>query len=149
MKHKHDHGYKALFSHAGLLKELISTLDEIIAIVQKEQPDVCKEFIRWLYFTQGDNDTNTIASIEHAVTEVPEMLAAKLKRWQENILQQGIHQGMEQGIQEGLKKGMQKGIQKGIHEARIETAKKLKAKGFSTQEIADLTGLTAEEIEKL
>ena len=31
----------------------------------------------------------------------------------------------------------------------IDTARKMKAKGFATEDIADITGLTAEEIERL
>ena len=43
----------------------------------------------------------------------------------------------------------QDGKEKGKKEKAIETAKKMKKKGYESNEIAELTGLTKEEIEKL
>ena len=41
------------------------------------------------------------------------------------------------------------GEQKGRAEERLANARKMKAKGFSTEDIADITGFTPEEIEGL
>ena len=46
---------------------------------------------------------------------------------------------------DNFKKGEKSGIEKG----RIEAARKMKAKGFSIEDIMDVTGLTAEEIASL
>ena len=46
----------------------------------------------------------------------------------------------------GMKKGMEKGMEKGMAEANFKNARKMKSKGFSVEDISDITGLTPEEI---
>ena len=41
------------------------------------------------------------------------------------------------------------GFEEGRAEVKLEIARNMKAKGFSVQDISEITGLTAEEIEKL
>ena len=72
-------------------------------------------------------------------------------------LKQGMKQGMEQGMKQGMKQGIEQGMEQGIKEGReegrksekIELAKKMKNKGFSIQEIIDITELSKEEVEKI
>jgi len=54
-----------------------------------------------------------------------------------------------QGHQEGLEKGIQEGIQKGIQKKAADTAKALLKENMSTNKIAEITGLSVEEIKKL
>ena len=49
----------------------------------------------------------------------------------------------------GETKGLQRGMEKGVEKAKIEIAKKMKAKNMPIEEIVELTGLTKEEVEKL
>jgi predicted transposase/invertase (TIGR01784 family) len=44
---------------------------------------------------------------------------------------------------------MEKGLEKGRAEGKMETARNMKSKDFSIADIADITGLTKKEIEKL
>jgi len=60
-------------------------------------------------------------------------------------IEEGIAKGREEGIEEGIAKGREEGIEEGI---RL-TAKRLKAKGMTINVIADITGLNAEDIDKL
>ncbi len=59
----------------------------------------------------------------------------------------------EEGFKEGKVKGEAKGLAKGIIEGErknaLETAKKMKVKGYSIDEIATITGLSEEEVEHL
>jgi flagellar biosynthesis/type III secretory pathway protein FliH len=56
----------------------------------------------------------------------------------------------EEGHEEGLKKGLRKGRQEGRQEERKVLAKKLKTLGILTnKQIAEISGLTITEIEKL
>lgn len=72
-------------------------------------------------------------------------------------LEEGLKKGLEEGIQKGIEKGIQKGILKGIEEGievgRVEEKRgivqKMKSKGYPIEDIIDMTGLSAEEIEKL
>jgi len=85
------------------------------------------------------------------------MLATNLKKWEQELIQQGMQQGIFKGKQEGLQEGLQQGIFKGKQEGFYEgerrkalsTAKKLKQKGLTIQEIAEVTDLSVEEVEKL
>ena len=60
---------------------------------------------------------------------------------------------MEYRYEEGVEKGKQEGLIKGKQEGKLEglyqTATNLKKSGIDLQTIADCTGLTLEEVEKL
>ena len=45
-----------------------------------------------------------------------------------------------------LERGIQQGIQQGAKLNALETAKKMREKGFSIEEITELTGLSVEEL---
>lgn len=60
-----------------------------------------------------------------------------------------IEQANKKGWQEGVEKGIQEGIQKGQYQNSLRTAAKMKQKGYDHEEIAECTGLSMEEIEKL
>ena len=57
--------------------------------------------------------------------------------------------GYERGMQQGMQKGVQQGLQEGIQKEKIDIAKKLLSKHMSISDIAEITGLSKEEIEKL
>ena len=59
--------------------------------------------------------------------------------------EEGIQEGIQKGIQEGIQKGIQEGIQKGI----IANARKMKAYGLAWDMIAEITGLTIDEVKDL
>ena len=49
----------------------------------------------------------------------------------------------------GIQEGMQAGIAQGSHQAKLETAAAFKRFGFDIDKIAEGTGLSREEVEKL
>ena len=51
--------------------------------------------------------------------------------------------------EQGFAQGWKEGFEKGWKQAKIEIARKMKAKGLPVDLIAECTGLTAEEIEAL
>ena len=55
----------------------------------------------------------------------------------------------EQGLAQGLKKGEAAGLKKGEAQKQREIAKNLKALNLTKEQIAEATGLSAAEIEKL
>ena len=71
----------------------------------------------------------------------------------EEALEEGLAEGLAKGLAKGEAKGRAEGRAEGItagrSEATFEMAKKMKAKGFSTEDITDCTGLSVEEVEKL
>ena len=62
---------------------------------------------------------------------------------------EAFNDGILQGRNEGIAIGEERGISLGITQAKLETAKVLKSAGVSINLIADSTGLSIEEIEKL
>ena len=63
--------------------------------------------------------------------------------------EQGIEEGIKKGRAEGLKEGLAEGLAEGAQMQNLENAKRMKDKGYSSADIADITGLAIEEIEKL
>ena len=63
--------------------------------------------------------------------------------------EQGREEGLKQGREEGLKQGREQGREQGRISANLENARKMKAKGFSVSDIAEITGLTVEEIREI
>ena len=61
----------------------------------------------------------------------------------------GIEKGMAEGIEKGLAEGIEKGLAEGEHNKALEIAKAMKSKGFSADDIAQITGLAAKDIEDL
>ena len=69
---------------------------------------------------------------------------------------EGVQQGMQRGIQQGVQQGMQRGIQQGVQQGRQEGVQRMQAvvcnmlrEKADMDFISKVTGLSAEEIEKL
>ncbi len=60
-----------------------------------------------------------------------------------------IEKAEKKGLERGLERGLEKGIQIGIQNREIEIVKNALRKGLSISDISELTGLSAEEINKL
>ena len=61
----------------------------------------------------------------------------------------GFAQGIEQGIEQGMKQGIEQGIEQGKKSERLQNARKMIEKGIPPTDIADITGLSLEEINRL
>ena len=73
-------------------------------------------------------------------TEVQNMLLAAEK---------AAKKAREEGIAIGEERGISIGLSQGAQQAKLETARKFLAMGLSIEQVADGTGLSPEEIEKL
>ena len=71
----------------------------------------------------------------------------------EQGIEQGLEKGMEKGIEKGIEKGMEKGIEKGMEKGMEKKEKALVlnmlSKGLSVKDIANLTGLKAQQVVKI
>ena len=61
----------------------------------------------------------------------------------------GMERGLQKGLQQGLQRGMESGLKKGREEEKVCIARAMKAKGISSQMIAELTGIPEDEIADL
>ena len=64
----------------------------------------------------------------------------------EKSLKEGYY---EEGLKEGIKEGHVKGMEEGLVQKNKENAKKMKERGYTIEEIIEITNLSKEEIEKL
>ena len=80
-----------------------------------------------------------------------------LKYWkkcrQEQIRNEALEEGRDEGItigrEEGISIGLSQGITQGARDAKLETAKSMILRNISIDIVAECTGLSPEEIEKL
>ena len=67
----------------------------------------------------------------------------------EMLKQDTYDSGFSAGRNEGIAIGEERGISLGAYQKAVETAKKFLSMGLSVEQVADGTGLSVEEIEKL
>ena len=67
----------------------------------------------------------------------------------EQALKGGLEEGLAKGIAKGIEQGIEIGVNKGKKENSYDIARKMKQKGLSVDMIAECTGLSNSEIEKL
>ena len=60
-----------------------------------------------------------------------------------------ISSSRREAHEKGFKEGREEGMKEGREEERLKNARKMKAKGFTIEDIAEITGLAKEKIEKL
>ena len=72
-----------------------------------------------------------------------------MERARKQGLAEGHEAGKAEGIAEGESRGLAKGKAEGKTEGKLEIATAMKTKGLDIETIAELTGLSVEEIEKL
>ena len=65
------------------------------------------------------------------------------------VYQDALQEGEQKGWQRGLTKGLQKGWKKGKQEGKQEIALNLLKVGMSAEQVAQVTGLTVEQVRQL
>lgn len=69
-----------------------------------------------------------------------------LERAQKEGREQGLNQGLEEGRELGLEQGREQGLEQGLELARSQVILNAKKKGIDIEVIADLVGLSVEEV---
>lgn len=64
----------------------------------------------------------------------------------EQGLQEGIQQGIQQGLQQGIEEGIRQGVETGLLQERLRIVRKLREMDMPEESIAQLTGLTTEDL---
>lgn len=76
-------------------------------------------------------------------------LADGMAKGMEEGMAKGMEEGMAKGLADGLAKGMEEGMAKGELQRALAIARKMKQCGMSDQQIRELTGLSAEQMDRL
>jgi len=121
------------------------------------------------YMRQGlTRDKAIQASIKHCIEndvlseflktyyeEVAKMLnlqydqEAEFRALRQEAREEGLKEGREEGREQGIEQGREQGIEQGIEQEKLETARKLLAKGMSVENILEVTNLPLKTIENL
>jgi len=109
-----------------------------------------KEAVKKLDNLSEDEKMQRIADLrQKAIMDEKAIYEKGLEIGIEKGIQRGMEKGMEEGIQRGIEKGIEKGIMEGSQKEKIEIAKKMLELKIDKETIAEATGLTEQEIEKI
>ena len=120
---------------------------------KKKKPKVADLLEKWLYVIGGDQKMMEECKkendeIKEAVEQLKEMSADEYERELYEIRERS-RMTYNTEMNEARRKGIKEGIKKGEEESKLKIAKKLLEKKMAIIEIAEITGLKEEEIEKL
>ena len=170
------HYYKMV--HEEHTEKVIDGLNLVFVELPKFRPQTVSEkkmMVLWLRFlTEIDENTKQVPAelledpdVSRAINMVEESayteteMAAYDKFWDAIRVEQafvdeaeiryekGLEKGLEKGREKGREEGIEIGKEKGREQANMAIVRRMKERGFSVEEIADMTGLTPEEIECL
>ena len=116
---------------------------------------------QWLWLLTGKGEKVEMAEKENKeikkAIEILEEMSMDEKEWElyqsrkmaEIDYNGGIASAREEGREEGEKVGIEKGERKGKKEAKIQIAKKLIESGMELEKVAQVTGLSENEIKEI
>ena len=129
---------------------------------RKDAEECENQVERWIYLLKNMETLNRLPwAAQSAVFKKLESIAdvggmtraerlqydEALKKYRDTI---SVFEGVRmEGREEGRKEGMEMGVLKGRKEGMVENARKMKAYGLALEMIADITGLTIDEVRDL
>ena len=128
----------------------------------KDEETCETDFERWIYVLKNMEilqrmpfkarksvfeELEKIADISALSKEDQEKYEEIIKVYRDNLATE--QWALEMGEKKGLEKGLQEGIQIGREEGFLKAAQGMKAAGLAPELIAQITGLSPEEIQKL
>ena len=147
-----------------LTQKLEIDIIELPKIIGKEKEQ--DNLLDWLYFLENPKSERVTEkmkeneNLKEAVKKLDNLsedekmqriadLRQKAIMDEKAIYEKGLEVGIEKGIQRGMEKGIEKGIMEGSQKEKIEIAKKMLELKIDKETIAEATGLTEQEIEKI
>ncbi|RYY07520.1 MAG: Rpn family recombination-promoting nuclease/putative transposase [Sphingobacteriaceae bacterium] len=132
----------------------------------KAESELATRLDKWLYFIKNLEDFQDIPTIfkDEVFTqafekaELANMKQADLDQYESSLkvfrdnkatFDYAKQEAYNEGIAKGIEAGIAKGIEEGIAEGKVEVVKSAKQLGLSITDIAKLTGLSEDEINKL
>ena len=154
-----------VLAEKGAVEQLSDKLQMIFLQLPlfKKEADECENQVeRWIYLLKNMETLSRLPwAAQSAVFKKLESIAdvgamthaerlkydEALKKYRDTIcvIEGARMEGREEGREEGIQEGIQKGIQEGI----IANARKMKAYGLAWDMIAEITGLTIDEVKDL
>ena len=126
-----------------------NAIEEVLALPQGDvlRNDALRLLSNWKIIEKISSE------LEQTDREFTMALSQAYLEWEKEVQQRGIILGEERGKQEGRLEGIQEGIQEGklegIQEGRQQVAINMLRSGMNMELIAQLTGLSLEQIQRL
>ena len=134
-----------------------------------DEKGVSRELIQLLRYFESSTETAAVSSNSERILKLHNKIAhiktseeigvKFMNAWEENLLyrqdgyEEGIAvgeaRGLKNGLENGIKIGEKQGFKNGETQKAEKIALKLKAKGMSDEEVADITGVPVSDIKKL
>ena len=140
----------------GTCKLFLNTMADDLSLLDPE----LKLF--YDYIRKGKTDGSLAKTIDNKIAGIKENIevrgkymtyTTRIAEAKSEAFEDGFSAGEEHGIaigeERGITIGRSEGISLGIAQAKLETAKKFLSMGLSVEQVANGTGLSVEEIEKL
>ncbi|MFP4152324.1 MAG: Rpn family recombination-promoting nuclease/putative transposase [Alkalispirochaeta sp.] len=120
--------------------------DPILLQILKEDPDIEDAEERYRQFVADDELREKYQDRIKAERDRRSQIIYARKQGLAEGRQAGLEQGLKEGREKGLQQGIEKGIEKGVILRQAEIVQRMKAKGMTDEEIAELTGLSVDDI---
>ena len=135
---------KPLRLNDGTYKIFLNTASDDLTLLDPE----LKLF--YDYIRRGTADSTLTEKINSSITELKENRETRRKYMTYTTrIAEAKSEAREEGIKYGIAIGEKAGEERGRNEAKLETAKNALTMNLSIEQVATLTGLSPEEIEKL
>lgn len=151
-----DFLFGTLVSHKefgeAFCRELLQTIFLYTKGTQGDIPRELQELLRYMEDTTAQNAVNpSLRKIQRMVENVKEdkgvlLEYMKIWEWEQQIREEAIEEGREAGRKAGMTAGIEAGKQAATKTLTLNMLSKRK---FSYEEIADLVGITTEEVRKI
>lgn len=132
-------------------EDAAETIDVLIDILREEAPELRERFTEWFasYLVGQGLDVGSDQPIRD-LQEVKTMFATKFQEYSRRLKNEGIEEGLEKGREEGLSEGLEQGLDQGRTEGRVAEqlaiARRLLERGEAVKDVAELTGLSPEDV---
>jgi predicted transposase/invertase (TIGR01784 family) len=137
----------------GALADVTELLDKLLSNQRQnltnDDLNMLSDWLKYVYF-KGDmspeleNEIKQITS-KKGITNMKHGIEILMDEQRQKWKEEGIEEGVERGIERGMERGIEKGMERGI----LRTAKAMKAKGIDTNTIAEVTGMTVDDVLRL
>ena len=117
---------------------------------KKKEQELTSIIDKWIYFIKKAEKLDVIPSNTDDEGLLAAYEEAKKHNWTKEEYDAYIYSGMREQDQKGeINAAEQRGTKKGIQQKTVAVVKKCLKKGMSLEDIADITDLTVEAVEKL
>ena len=131
--------------------EKLTEAERLAAYLKYANDEDKQDYVQQIIYSEGLTMTeNAYRKVTQDEIEYERMESRLKYQLQYNTdMSLARQEGLELGLERGLEQGRTEGEAVGRKEMRLELARAMKDKGLETEAIAEITGLTAEEIEIL